>query len=101
MPAVEQKDFIARVVAENQFKIQLREANGEYEPPNFYGNFLKRQIEELQNQRKDSIDQGNKIKLNSKFFRKLFYSVWQQKLSEGVRRLYREQQFTELPTEPN
>lgn len=40
--------------------------------------------------RRDFVEQGKKIKLNSKFLRELFYSVWQQKLTEGVRRLYRE-----------
>ena len=52
MPIIERKDFIARVAAEQRFKQQLREQNtgqpAEYDPPNYYGNFLKRQIEELE-----------------------------------------------------
>jgi len=53
---VERKDFIARVIAESHFKKSLKEAEAEYVPINFYGKFLKRQIEELETQRKESIE---------------------------------------------
>ena len=64
--------------------------NNEYSPVNYYGRFLKSQIEDLQSQKTQSLKHGKKIKLNSRFLRELYYQVWQQKLSEGVRRHYRD-----------
>ena len=95
LPEMERRDFIARVVAENHFKTQIKNASQEYIAPNYYGHFLKRQIEELEAEKEDTIRQGRKIKINSKFLRKLFYTEWQQKLSEGVRRIYRERSTSE------
>lgn len=59
---------------------------------NYYGQFLKRQIEDLESQVKqvEALQRGRKIKLNSKFFRGLYYSEWTEKLTEGVRRHYRD-----------
>ena len=102
LPEVEKKDFIARVAAEANFEQQLRqqgatltegEKRQEYQPINYYGHFLKRQIEDLEGQEEQvrALKRGNKIKLNAKFLRDLYHNVWLEKLTEGVRRHYRDQ----------
>ena len=103
---VERRDFIARVAAEADFKAQRRRfaANSlsssaaqsappqYYEPSNYYGRFLRRQLEDLEaaEESRRTLKDGRKIKLNSAFLRELYYTVWQQRLSEGHRRHYRE-----------
>lgn len=91
MPEVDRRDFIARVAAEASFKEQKRGFGAKkFEPPNYYGQFLLEQLQDLEAAEEERLKDGKRIKLNSKFFRELFYSVWQQRLTEGTRRIYRE-----------
>ena len=50
-----------------------------YEPKNFYGRFLRRQLDDLESadELQKRLKNGEKIKLNAAFFRELYYTVWQ------------------------
>lgn len=60
--------------AEEHLKAELKKAHAgdgdnRYQPANYYGRFLKEQIEKAQ-------AEGGKIRINPQFFKEMFWGVW-------------------------